>query len=156
MLIADGFGAPDGLQILSAGGRRRTDDVKRRVAITGLGVVSPLGNDVDAMFRRVTEGRSGIRRLASPRCETLRSPIGAPVDFDAAAHLDAVRVRMLDRVSQMALAAAGQAIVDSKIDFSREDVARCGVSVGSSMGAFRQRMKRITAFTGKNRIAYNP
>ncbi len=87
------------------------------------------------MFTRATEGRSGIRRLASPRCETLRSPIGAPVDFDPAAHLlDAVRVRMLDRVSQMALAAAGQAILDSRIDFSREDLARCGVAVGSSMG----------------------
>jgi len=108
--------------------------VKRRIAITGLGVVSPLGNDVDAMFTRVTEGKSGIRRLSSPRCEMLRSPIGAPVDFDAAAHFDAVRIRMLDRVSQLALAAAGQAIRAAKLDFSREDVTRCGVSVGSSMG----------------------
>jgi len=108
--------------------------VKRRVAITGLGVVSPHGNDVDAMFARLTAGKSAIRRLSAPRCERLRSPIGAPVDFDAAAHFDAVRVRMLDRVSHMAVAAAGQAIVASKIDFSREDAARCGVSVGSSMG----------------------
>lgn len=108
--------------------------MKRRVAITGLGVISPLGNDVDAMFTRLAQGKSGIRNLTSPRCEKLRSPIGATVDFDGGAHIDAVRLRMLDRVSQMAISAAGQAILESKIDFSREDPARCGVSVGSSMG----------------------
>ncbi len=108
--------------------------MKRRVAITGLGVVSPLGNDVDAMFTRVAAGQSAIRHLKLPHCERLRSPIGAPVDFDGSAHFDAVRLRMLDRVSQMAVAAAGQAILASKIDFSRENSARCGVSVGSSMG----------------------
>jgi beta-ketoacyl-acyl-carrier-protein synthase II len=108
--------------------------VKRRVAITGLGVVSPLGNEVDAMFSRVAAGKSGIRPLDIPRCERLRSPIGAPVAFDGAAHFDPVRLRMLDRVSQMAVAAAGQAIMSAKIDWSRENLARCGVSVGSSMG----------------------
>lgn len=106
----------------------------RRVAITGLGVVSPLGNSVDVMFTNVAAGKSGIRRLTSDRCESLKSPIGATVDFVGAEHFEAVRLRMLDRVSQMALAAAGQAILASKIDFSRENPARCGVSVGSSMG----------------------
>lgn len=106
----------------------------RRVAITGLGVVSPLGATVDDMFASLAAGKSGIRRLQSRRCESLKSPIGAPADFDGKAHFDAVRIRMLDRVTQMALAAAGQAILASQVDFSRENRARCGVSVGSSMG----------------------
>lgn len=106
----------------------------RRVAITGLGVLSPVGGHVDELVARLIAGKSGIRRLTSPRCERLRSPIGAPVEFDGAAHFDAVRCRMLDRVSQMALVAAAQAIADAKMDFAGELHERCGVSVGSSMG----------------------
>lgn len=57
-----------------------------RIAITGLGVIAPRGNSVDALFTELIAGRSGIRRLASARSERLRSPIGAPADFDEAAH----------------------------------------------------------------------
>lgn len=105
-----------------------------RIAITGLGVVAPLGNSIDAMFTQLTDGKSAIRRLTSPRSERLLSPIGAPADFDAAAHFVAVRLRMLDRVSQLALIAAAQAIADARLDFATEQRERCGVSVGTSMG----------------------
>jgi beta-ketoacyl-acyl-carrier-protein synthase II len=108
--------------------------VTRRVAVTGLGVLSPIGNQVDELVTQLIAGQSGIRRLTAPRCERLRSPIGAPVDFDGAAYFDAVRLRMLDRVSQLALGAAAQAIADAKVDFRTERPERCGVSVGSSMG----------------------
>jgi 3-oxoacyl-[acyl-carrier-protein] synthase II len=106
----------------------------QRVAITGMGVVSPLGNDVDTLFASLTAGRSAIRPLATPRCEGLRCCIGAPAAFDGAAHFDGVRLRMLDRVSQMALVAARQAVADAGLDFTREDLDRCGVAVGSSLG----------------------
>jgi 3-oxoacyl-[acyl-carrier-protein] synthase II len=109
-------------------------NAKRRVAVTGLGLLSPVGNSLNELIARLTAGRSGIRRLTLPRAERLRSPIGAPVDFDGAAHFDAVRSRMLDRVSQLALVAAAQAIANAGIDFSNERRERCGVSVGSSMG----------------------
>jgi 3-oxoacyl-[acyl-carrier-protein] synthase II len=105
-----------------------------RVAITGLGAIAPLGNSVDALFTQLIAGRSGIRRLTLARSEQLRSPIGAPADFDGAAHFSPVRLRMLDRVSQLALMAAGQAIADSGLQFARESCDRCGVSVGTSMG----------------------
>ena len=106
----------------------------RRVAVTGLGVLSPLGSTIDDLFTQLMASKSGVRRLTAPRCERLRSPIGAPVDFDGAAHFDAVRFRMLDRVSQLGLVAAAQAIGDARIDFALESRERCGVSVGSSMG----------------------
>lgn len=108
--------------------------MKRRVAVTGLGILSPLGNDIGAVIGGLVAGRSGIRKLGLPRCERLRSPIGAPVEFDGAAHFDAVKLRMLDRVSQLALAAARQAIVDARIEFKAELAERCGVSVGTGMG----------------------
>jgi 3-oxoacyl-[acyl-carrier-protein] synthase II len=105
-----------------------------RVAITGLGAIAPLGNNVDALFTQLIAGRSGIRPLTLTRSEQLRSPIGAPADFDGAAHFSPVRLRMLDRVSQLALVAAGQAIADSRLNFASESRDRCGVSVGTSMG----------------------
>jgi beta-ketoacyl-acyl-carrier-protein synthase II len=108
--------------------------VNCRVAITGLGVIAPLGNSVDTLFTALIAGRSGIRRLTSARSERLRSPIGAPADFDGAAHFSPVRLRMLDRVSQLALLAAGQAIADARLTFASEARDRCGVSVGTSMG----------------------
>ncbi len=105
-----------------------------RVAITGLGVIAPLGNSVDALFSELIAGRSGIRQLTSARSDRLRSPIGAAADFDGAAHFSPIRLRMLDRISQLTLAAAGQAITDAHLDFASEERDRCGVSVGTSMG----------------------
>ena len=54
----------------------------RRVAVTGLGVVAPLGACTDELFTNLTAGRSGIRTLAAEPLRSLRSPIGAPVEFD--------------------------------------------------------------------------
>jgi 3-oxoacyl-[acyl-carrier-protein] synthase II len=108
--------------------------MQRRVAITGIGVVSPLGNDVETMFARLTAGDSAIRRLELPRCEYLRCPLGAPADFDGGTLFDGVKLRLLDRASQMALVAATQAVTGSGVDFADEDRARCGASVGSSLG----------------------
>jgi 3-oxoacyl-[acyl-carrier-protein] synthase II len=79
-------------------------------------------------------GRSGICRLAGPSLETLRSPIGACAGFDGSAHFPTAKLRMLDRVSQLALAAAAQAVADSRLDFATETPDRCGVSVGTGMG----------------------
>ncbi|MDP9082284.1 MAG: beta-ketoacyl-[acyl-carrier-protein] synthase family protein [Pseudomonadota bacterium] len=108
--------------------------MKRRIAITGLGVIAPLGNSAEALFSAITAGRSAIRRLTLARGQRLRSPIGAPVDFDGAAYFSPVRLRMMDRVSQLASVAADQAIADARLTFSNESREHCGISVGTSMG----------------------
>ncbi|MDP9065437.1 MAG: beta-ketoacyl-[acyl-carrier-protein] synthase family protein [Pseudomonadota bacterium] len=105
-----------------------------RVAVTGLGVTTPLGNSVEELCASLLAGRSGVRRLASPQFDGLRSPIGASMDFDGAAHFPSARLRMLDRFSQLALLAAAQAIAGAGIEFAREQADRCGVSVGSGLG----------------------
>jgi len=107
---------------------------RRRVAITGLGVVAPLGGSIDELFSNLISGRSGVRRLTPPHSQGLHSPIGAPVDFQPEAHFAGARLRMLDRVSQLALVAVAQAIADARLDFAQERRERCGVSVGTSMG----------------------
>ncbi len=106
----------------------------RRVAVTGLGVVAPLGQSVNELFTNLSAGHSGIRYLSPGPGESARSRIGAPVEFNGQAHFAAPRLRMLDRVSQLALTAAAQAIGDARIDFSTERPERCGVFVGTGMG----------------------
>ena len=107
----------------------------RRVAVTGLGVVSPLGDDVGALFANARAGRSGIRRIDALWSRRLVSPIAATVlAFDGAAHFDAPKLRMLDRVSQFALVAARQAVDGAAFDFGSHDRERAGVFVGTGMG----------------------
>lgn len=106
----------------------------RRVAVTGLGVVAPLGDSVDELCANLLAGRSAIRELDIPRREGLRSPIGAAADFHGEDHFEAPRLRILDRVSQMALVAAARAVADAALDFGAEDRDRCGVTVGCGTG----------------------
>jgi 3-oxoacyl-[acyl-carrier-protein] synthase II len=97
-------------------------------------VVSPLGASVGELFASLCDGRSAVRRLSPPLVGRLSAPIGAPLEFDGAGHFPAQRLRMLDRVSQLALVAAGQAVDDARIEFAREHRERGGVCVGTAMG----------------------
>ena len=106
----------------------------RRVAVTGLGVVSPLGNDTEAFFGALVAGRSGVRHLEGPAFERLATRVGAPADFDGASHFPPPRLRMLDRVSQFALVAAGQALAASAGAPEGLDPRRVGVFMGTGMG----------------------
>lgn len=106
----------------------------RRVAITGLGVISPLGNSVAALMQALAAGRSAIRRLEGEPYRRLSSRIAAPVSFDWTPLFDAPKLRMLDRVSQFALAAAQQAIDDARLVLAGADTARAGVFIGTGMG----------------------
>jgi 3-oxoacyl-(acyl-carrier-protein) synthase len=130
--------------------------VPARVAITGLGVVSPIGNSIDELFSSLYTGKSGIRALPEPLSVSSRCSIGAVADLPM--RDDLPKMRLLDRVSQLALAAASQAVTDAGIDFSAEDRDRCGVAVGTGMGGARttdegyytlywQRSDRIAPFT---------
>ena len=102
--------------------------------MSGIGVISPLGNDLESFFAALAAGRSGVRRLEGRHAERLSCRVGAPVTFDAAAHFAAPKLRMLDRVSQFALAAAAQCVADAGLDFAAVDRARAGVFVGTGMG----------------------
>jgi beta-ketoacyl-acyl-carrier-protein synthase II len=129
-----------------------------RVAVTGLGVVAPLGQSVDALFAGLCAGRSGVGRLSLPGAERLKSPIGAAVAFDGSTRFTPAQARLLDPVSQYALAASAQAIADAGLDFSSVDRERCGVSVGTGLGgaattdigyqiAYGQRSERVPTYS---------
>ena len=106
----------------------------RRVAVTGLGLVSPLGHGAEEAFGAARAGKSAIHRLDVPFAGRLASPLAATVQFDAAEHFELPRQRMLDRVSQFALVAARRALADSDAGFSAAERSRTGVFIGTGMG----------------------
>lgn len=106
----------------------------RRVAITGLGLVSPLGHDAAEVFGAARAGKSAIRSLEQPWSGRLVSPIAATVQFDAAEHFEPPRQRMLDRVSQFALVASRRALAASDAGLSAAERSRSGVFIGTGMG----------------------
>lgn len=106
----------------------------KRVVITGAGVLSPLGNGGEEFFQALAAGRSGVKRLDTPWTARLGTCVAAPVAFEAAQHFAAPKLRMLDRVSQMALVAAAQALQQSQGALDDIDKSRAGVFLGTGMG----------------------
>jgi beta-ketoacyl-acyl-carrier-protein synthase II len=106
----------------------------RRVAVTGLGVVSPLGIGAAEFSTSLAQGRSGVRRVDGPGAERLCNRISAPVSLDAQRHFPAPKLRMLDRVSQFALLAAAEALAHANGALEGIAPERAGVFVGTGMG----------------------
>src|SRR3972149_70307 len=106
----------------------------RRAAITGIGVVSPLGNSVREFNRSLAEGRPGIRRLPEELAQGSGAQVGAMGDWDPAPLFKEAKIANLDRVSQLAIAAAAQALAASGLDVARCDRNRIGVCWGTGMG----------------------
>lgn len=106
----------------------------KRVAVTGIGVVSPLGHSADEVFEAARAGRSGIHRFEAAFAHRLAAPLAATVQFDGAAHFDPPKLRMLDRVSQFALVAAARAVANASHALAGTPPQRAGVFVGTGMG----------------------
>src|SRR5919106_3840398 len=106
----------------------------RRVAITGAGVVSPLGATLQEFQRSLAAGRSGIRRLGPELAERSGVQVGATLDWNRATLFKEAEAANLDRVTQFALAAATQAIDASGLQMADVDRDRIGVSWGTGMG----------------------
>ncbi|TAM89556.1 MAG: beta-ketoacyl-[acyl-carrier-protein] synthase II [Candidimonas sp.] len=109
--------------------------MKRRVVVTGMGVVSPLGCDVDTLWRNVCAGRSGIRALTDEAFAGIRTRIaGVVADFDAGHYFTAKERRLYDRYAQFACAAARQAVDQSGLDAGHCDKGAVGIYIGSGAG----------------------
>jgi 3-oxoacyl-(acyl-carrier-protein) synthase len=106
----------------------------RRVAVTGAGVVSPLGATLEEFQRSLAAARPGIRRLAPEIAERSGVQVAATVDWNPASLFKEAEAANLDRVSQFALAAAAQAIAGSGLEIANLNRDRIGVSWGTGMG----------------------
>ncbi|MFS0839134.1 beta-ketoacyl-ACP synthase II [Paenibacillus sp. 1P03SA] len=106
-----------------------------RVVITGMGIISPLGNGVDPFWKSLVQGESGISRIDTFDVTLYKSKIAGLVRvFDGEALFGRKEARKMDRFCQFALAAADQALQDAELDLDRTDRERVGVYVGSGIG----------------------
>jgi 3-oxoacyl-[acyl-carrier-protein] synthase II len=103
---------------------------RRRVAVTGMGVVSPSGNDCETFFANLLAGRSGIRRLSAGFAQLGACVVGE-VDYDPGDRYPPAKLALLDRFTQFALEATAQAVGDAGLRF---EGTRAGVYLGTGMG----------------------
>ncbi|MFA6972439.1 MAG: beta-ketoacyl-[acyl-carrier-protein] synthase family protein [Gallionella sp.] len=107
----------------------------RRVVITGLGLVSPVGLSPELFFSNLMAGVSGIKHLQRDFVEQLSVRIAASVDdFDPAAHFSKIQLTGIERFSQFALVAAEQAVQDANLVLDESEYQRAGVYMGSCLG----------------------
>ncbi len=133
--------------------------MQRRVVVTGLGVISPVGNDAETFFSSLMAGRSGIRRMQVEFIDKVDAQLAGWVeDFDPLAHFVKNKAATMDRVTQFAVVASQQAIRDAGIDLETEDRERIGVHLGTGMGGaasieegyvrlYRDQASRLKPFT---------
>ena len=133
---------------------------KRRIVITGLGVITSLGESVDEMWDAICAGKSGIKNISRWDASAYPARFGGEcTNFDVARYgLDRREAKRLDRFGQFGLAASVNAVNDSGIDFTKEDTYRCGVVIGSGIGGLetleeengvmlQRGMSRVSPFT---------
>ncbi len=108
---------------------------KRRVVITGLGILHSLGNDIQTFWENLLAGRSGIKRISRWDPSDYPTKIGAEVlDFDPKDYMDPKEVRRNDRYTHFALATTKIALEDSQLDLGKVDKTRLGIIIGSGIG----------------------
>jgi 3-oxoacyl-[acyl-carrier-protein] synthase II len=112
---------------------------KRRVVITGLGCITALAESTDGLFAALCDGRSGISTIESFDAGAYPVRIGGEIrTFDVTRYIDQRESKRMDRFTQFAIAAADQAVKDSGLDFSKEDLSRIGAIVGTGIGGIKE------------------
>ncbi len=112
--------------------------MKRRVVITGMGTVNPIGNSVKEAWESVKNNKCGIAPITEFDTTNFSVKLAGEVKgYDADAILGKKECKRMDRYTQLALGASIEAVEDSGIDFEKEDTARCGVIVSSGIGGLR-------------------
>jgi 3-oxoacyl-[acyl-carrier-protein] synthase II len=113
-------------------------EARRRVVVTGIGVLSAIGVGADAYWRGVHDARSPVRRIDRFDPEQFRSQVAAQIDdFDPRDHMDAQAAKKLDRFSQFALASGRMAVIDARLEQGARGAPaaeRVGVYIGSALG----------------------
>ena len=134
---------------------------RRRIAVTGIGPVTPIGTGVEDFWTGMTSGRSGGGPITRFDATDFKSKVAAEVsDFDIGAYLPAPRARRMDRFAQMAYAAAVLALADAQMKPTDPDPARVGMVIGSGIGGIglwesehTQMLKRGPRFVSPSLIA---
>ena len=131
--------------------------MKRRVVVTGLGAVTPIGNTVDEFWNSIKEGKVGIGEITKFDTTDYKVKIAAEVKgFVAKERMDFKASRRMEPFSQYAVAAAKEAYEDAGLDISREDPYRAGVIIGSGIGSLQEVEKDYEKIMTKGPSKVNP
>ncbi len=124
-----------------------------RVVVTGLGTVNPLGNTVEEYWDGLLEGRSSAALIQGFDATRLNTKFACEVrGFDAADYMDRKLAQRSARFTQLAIAAAGQAIADAGLDMNREDRYRVGVEMGTGIGGFEIMTRDAATYLNGGRL----
>ena len=130
--------------------------MKRRVVITGLGAITPIGNTVEEFWNGIKNGTVGIGPITKFDTTEYKVKIAAEVkDFVAKERMDFKASKRMETFSQYAVAAAKEACADAGFEIEKEDPYRCGVIIGSGIGSLQQIEKQYTTILekGPGRVA---
>ncbi len=148
--------------------RRAGGPGARRVVITGLGAITPVGHTAPETWAAFVAGRSGVDQVTSFDVSQYPARIAAEVKgFDPTAYIPAKEARRMARCSQLAVVAAREAVADAGIDWAQEDRERAGVVLGTGMGGTdilieplgrygRDGMVRVTPYVALEHLANMP
>ena len=135
---------------------KEDEDMKRRVVVTGMGAVTPIGNDVASFWNSVKEGKIGFGPISYFDTTDYKCKLAAEVkDFNAADYMDRKAARRMEPFCQFAVAAAKEAIEDAGLDMAKEDPYRAGCAVGSGIGSLQAMEREHTRLEekGPSRVA---
>ncbi|TRZ37856.1 beta-ketoacyl-[acyl-carrier-protein] synthase II [Niallia circulans] len=130
----------------------------KRVVVTGMGVISPLGNDVNQFWENLSSGKSGISKIEQFDVSDLKTKIaGSVTNLDAEGRWGTKEAKKLDRFAQFALAAAEEALIGSQLNLEKVDKERMGVYVGSGIGGLNTLIDNVNILQdrGPNRVSPN-
>jgi 3-oxoacyl-[acyl-carrier-protein] synthase II len=130
--------------------------MRKRVAITGMGCISPLGNDVAVLWGNILAGKSGVGLISHYDTSNFDVKIGAEVrDFDAVALFGSREARRMDRFVQFALASAMQAVKNANLVISQENCDQIGVMIGTGIGGMNTLFEQMQIYfdRGPDRVS---
>ena len=131
--------------------------MKKRVVVTGMGAITPIGNSVDEFWSGVRAGKVGIGPITKFDTSDYKVKIAAEVKgFQAKEHMDFKAAKRMEAFSQYAVAAAKEAFADAGLDMEKEDPFRVGVIVGSGIGSLRIVEQEYTKIVEKGPSRVNP
>ena len=131
--------------------------MSRRVVITGMGAITPIGNNVESYWEGIKAGKCGIGSITRFDNEGYKVSVAAEVkDFKAADFMDVKAARRMEAFSQYAVAASKEAIEDAKLDIASMDPFRIGCSIGSGIGSMSMIEKEAVKLNEKGPTKVNP
>ena len=129
-----------------------------RVVVTGIGALTPIGNDIKSFWENALAGKSGANRITRFDPSLFRTHFACELkDFNPAAHLDRADIKRTDTFTQYAIVASDEAIKDSGFDFSKMDPFEVGVIWGSGQGGMETFEQQVTEYArGNGQPRYSP